>query len=105
MLAAMRRLTSVLAFALSVFVCASAWAHVERPAYWPDPAPDTSISPPAGGKAPKARSLKSALRKRAPGETRVVCQRNSMRLLKKSIRRARTRGYDDPAVRSPQAEP
>ena len=25
-------------------------AHLERPSYWPDPAPDTSVSPPAGGR-------------------------------------------------------
>jgi hypothetical protein len=72
---------------------ASATAHVERPAYWPDPAADTSISPPTGGKVPKARSLRSALRKGAPGETRVVCQKSSMRRLKRSVRRARRNGY------------
>ena len=88
----MRRLTVAAAFAL--LICVPASAHVERPAYWPDPAPDTSISPPTGGKVPKARSLKSALKKAAPGDTRVVCQPNSMRLLKKSVRRARRNGYD-----------
>jgi hypothetical protein len=72
----------------------SAVAHVERPAYWPDPAADTSISPPTGGKVPKSRSLRSALRKSAPGETRVVCQKRSMRRLKRSVRRARKKGYD-----------
>jgi hypothetical protein len=90
----MARLTSFLAVAISGCVCAAASAHVERPAYWPDPAPDASITPPAGGKVPKPRSLKSALRKKAPGDTRVVCQPNSMRLLKRSVRRARKRGYD-----------
>src|SRR3954453_6370214 len=39
----------------------SALAHVERPSYWPNPAPDTSVSPPAGGAPPKVRSLASAL--------------------------------------------
>ena len=39
---------------------ALALAHLERPSYWPDPRPDNSVSPPAGGKVPKARSLKSA---------------------------------------------
>ncbi len=73
---------------------ASATAHVERPAYWPDPAADTSISPPTGGKVPKARSLRSALRKSAPGDTRVVCKKSSMARLKRSIRRARKNGYD-----------
>ena len=46
-----------------------ALAHVERTAYWPDPAPDTSVTPPAGGSVPKARSLASGL-KRVKG-TRV----------------------------------
>jgi hypothetical protein len=72
----------------------TAFGHTERPAYWPDPAPDTSVSPPTGGKVPKARSLRSALRESAPGETRVVCQDNSMRLLRRSVRRARRNGYD-----------
>jgi len=26
-----------------------ALAHLERPSYWPDPRPDTSVKPPAGG--------------------------------------------------------
>ena len=26
---------------------AAALAHIERPAYWPDPAPDTSVNPAA----------------------------------------------------------
>ena len=69
-------------------------AHVERPSYWPDPAPDTSVKPATGGKVPKARSLASALKTKPPGRTRVVCQRNSMALLKGSIKKARTSGYE-----------
>ena len=42
-------------------VAAPALAHVERTSYWPDPRPDTSVNPPAGGTVPKARSLASAL--------------------------------------------
>jgi hypothetical protein len=80
--------------ALALVLASSALAHVERPAYWPDPAPDRSISPPTGGKVPKARSLRSALKRSAPGRTRVVCQSNSMRLLRRSLRRARAHGYD-----------
>ncbi|HYH58383.1 MAG TPA: right-handed parallel beta-helix repeat-containing protein [Thermoleophilaceae bacterium] len=90
----LRLLSAAATAALCLVVAATAFAHVERPAYWPDPAPDKSISPATGGKVPKARSLRSALRKKAPGETRVVCQANSMKLLKKSIRRARKNGYD-----------
>jgi hypothetical protein len=88
------RFSACLVVAAFLVWATSAVAHVERPSYWPDPAPDTSISPPAGGKVPKVRSLRSALRKRAPGETRVVCKHSSMRKLKKSVRRARKHGYD-----------
>ena len=47
-------------------------AHVERASYWPDPAPDCSISPCAGGQVPTPRSLASALD--SERDTRVVCQ-------------------------------
>jgi hypothetical protein len=50
------------------------WAHSERPSYWPDPAPDTSVSPPAGGQVPTARSLASAVTGTGPGDVRVVCK-------------------------------
>ena len=43
---------------------------------------------------PKARSLASALNRRRRGDTRVVCKRRSLKLLKKSVARARKRGYD-----------
>jgi hypothetical protein len=68
-------------------------AHVERPSYWPNPAPDRSIKPATGGKVPKARSLASALKAKPPGKTRVVCQRTSIARLKASIKRARKSGY------------
>lgn len=100
----------------------AALAHLERPSYWPDPAPDTSITPAAGGGVPTARSLSSAVAPRRPasrrrgsaearrrsrarrrnafagaGRVRVVCQgRNgaaSLRLAKASIRQARTEGF------------
>jgi Right handed beta helix region len=89
---------AVLTAAIAVAVT-TASAHIERASYWPDPAPDTSVTPPAGGKVPKARSLFSALRKAPPGRTRVVCQgrkrkaKKSLRLLNASIRRARTSGW------------
>ena len=38
-------------------ITTAAFAHVERSSYWPDPAPDRSVKPAAGGKVPKARSL------------------------------------------------
>jgi len=34
---------------------AVAQAHIERPAYWPDPAPDTSVTPPAATSSPGRR--------------------------------------------------
>ncbi len=68
--------------------------HIERASYWPDPAPDTSVTPAAGGQVPVARTLASALKKKPPGRTRVVCQRNSLKLLKRSVKRARKHGYD-----------
>ena len=71
-----------------------ALAHVERPAYWPDPAPDTSVHPPAGGQVPKIRSLASALDRKLPGNTRVVCQADSLKLVKQSVARAIQNGYD-----------
>src|SRR3954466_15278755 len=74
---------------------AASLAHVERPAYWPDPAPDCSIKPCAGGDVPKARSLSSALKKTRGRTTRVVCQRDSMSRLLNSVGAARKQGFHD----------
>jgi hypothetical protein len=97
----------VLVGVLAVPVGAS--AHLERPSYWPDPRPDRSISPAAGGGVPKARSLVSAVdlaqfqprppaytgqvRRRPREQVRVVCKRNSLGLAMRSIRQARRQGY------------
>jgi Right handed beta helix region len=75
-------------------LAAVASGHIERASYWPDPAPDASVNPPAGGKVPDARSLASALDDAAPGQTRVVCQSNSMGRVSSSIAHARKDGYD-----------
>jgi hypothetical protein len=83
----------VLATAAAFAFTATASAHVERPAYWPDPAPDTSITPATGGQVPKSRPLITALKRSAPGETHVVCQRGSLNRLKRSVRAARKNGY------------
>jgi hypothetical protein len=72
---------------------AVAVAHVERTAYWPNPRPDTSVSPPAGGHVPKARSLASSLSKKPPGQTRVVCRKGSLDRAKQRIHDARAHGY------------
>jgi len=91
-----RRL-SLLAIGLAVAFPAIAGAHLERPSYWPDPAPDSSVSPPAGGKVPKARSLASAVTGKGPGDVRVVCKgvgaSKSLTLAMRSINRAETRGF------------
>ena len=80
--------------ALGVLAAATALGHTERPSYFPDPASDNGVQPAAGGQPPNARSLASALRKKPPGRTRVVCQRGSMRRLRGSIRSARANGYE-----------
>src|SRR5436190_3301280 len=72
---------------------ATALAHVERTSYWPDPRPDTTVTPAAGGKVPKARSLASALDASARGTTRVVCKPNSLTLARDDIAAAQTKGY------------
>src|SRR4051794_27283564 len=72
---------------------AAAYGHIERSSYWPDPAPDTSVKPAAGGKVPKARSLGSALKPKARGDTRVVCQRGSLKRAIRSINTARRNGW------------
>src|SRR5690348_11212745 len=70
-----RRRLAAIAVALGVLVVLPALvlAHVERASYWPDPAPDTSVTPPAGGSVPAVRPLATALDSSLPGTTRVVC--------------------------------
>jgi hypothetical protein len=68
---------------------AVALAHVERSTFWPDPAPDGSVHPAAGGKVPEYRPLDSALKRKPPGETRIVCQDDSLKLAKQAIRDGR----------------
>ena len=90
-----RRLLSTLAaltIALGV-LAATAYGHIERSSYWPDPAPDTGVKPAAGGKVPKARTLAAALRASSRGDTRVVCQRGSLRKAIRSINSARRKGW------------
>ena len=75
----------------------SAAGHLERPSYWPDPRPDFSVMPPAGGAVPKARSLTSAANGKTSGRVRVVCQgrrgKKSLRAAIRSIRKARRQGF------------
>ncbi|RFU42364.1 right-handed parallel beta-helix repeat-containing protein [Actinomadura logoneensis] len=87
-----RPLTAALiACLVLVGLAAPARAHIERPSYWPDPAPDCSVSPCAGGKVPTAKTLASALQ---PGaRTHVVCQADSLERLRASIDKALRVGY------------
>src|SRR5205809_7018251 len=72
---------------------ALASAHIERASYWPDPAPDCSVNPCAGGAVPTARSLASAVSTGGVGVTRVVCQPDSIKRLQRSIADATSTGY------------
>jgi hypothetical protein len=66
-------MTLVLALIALIAVPALAIAHIERASYWPDPAADDSVTPPAGGAVPAVRPLSTALDASQPGTTRVVC--------------------------------
>jgi Right handed beta helix region len=72
-------------------------AHLERPSYWPDPAPDTGVTPPAGGEVPSPRSLASAATGAGPGQVLVVCKgddgKRSLRALRASLKDAKKDGY------------
>ncbi len=85
-----RPLLALLVLAALV-VPASASAHIERASYWPDPAPDCAVKPCAGGQVPKARSLAAVARAR---RTYVVCRPDSLRRLRRAVRRAVKSGYD-----------
>ncbi|HUS22790.1 MAG TPA: right-handed parallel beta-helix repeat-containing protein [Aeromicrobium sp.] len=79
---------------MSALAASPAAAHVERPSYWPDPKPDTAVTPSAGGAVPTVRTLGSALDASKPGDTRVVCKTDSLNRVKASIAKAKTDGYD-----------
>jgi hypothetical protein len=88
-----KRLAIALTVTAALIIPAAVSAHIERASYWPKPAPDRAVKPTAGGKVPKVRSLASALDTGARGETRVVCRASSLKLLNKSIRKARKHGF------------
>jgi Right handed beta helix region len=107
-----RRLIAIaLGLGLLVALPALALAHIERASYWPDPGPDTSVNPPAGGSVPAVRPLATALNKKGPGTTRIVCQQVpskkvrkhgsvkrlsknvSIKALNKGLKSARANGY------------
>jgi hypothetical protein len=105
-----RRPITAILLALGALVALPALAlgHVERASYWPDPAPDTSVNPPAGGAVPAVRSLFTALDTKPPGDTRVVCQPDSMQRLDASLAAAQTSGYkiraSQPAIKISKQE-
>jgi hypothetical protein len=81
-----RRGTVVIAIAIAavaVLVPALAFGHIERASYWPNPGADTSVKPAAGGSVPAVRKVFSALNKKKPGKTRVVCSQMPSKKLKK----------------------
>jgi hypothetical protein len=86
-------LCGVLAAIGALLAPSVALGHIERASYWPDPAPDCTITPCAGGQVPTPRSLASAVQPGGPGVTRVVCQKDSMKRLHKSVKEAKTTGY------------
>src|SRR4051794_36550055 len=86
---------ALVALSATLGLTAAASAHVERTAYWPDPAPDTSVKPAAGGAVPTARSLASATTTKKGSTTRVVCQPDSLTRLQQSIASAEQTGYND----------
>src|SRR5262245_10529891 len=94
-----RRLLSwVMATAVAMLTLpAIAIAHLERPSYWPDPSPDTGVSPAAGGAVPEARSLASAVTGAGPGDVLVVCKgtngAQSLAALDESLTSATKKGY------------
>ena len=87
MLARARWLSILVAVAAVLAMPAVAFGHTERASYWPDPAPDCSVDPCAGGAVPTARSLESVLTtdRRV---TRVVCRPDSFRRAQRSIANA-----------------
>lgn len=94
-----RRAASIAAIGLlfglfSAFAASPASAHVERPSYWPDPKPDCSVTPCAGGEVPTIRPLDTAVSPNQVGTTRVVCKDDSMSRLETAIAKAREYGYN-----------
>lgn len=93
----MARLVTIATATIALALPAVALAHLERPSYWPDPAPDKSVNPAAGGGVPKLRSLGSAVDGSGPGDVLVVCQgkggAKSLAKLEDSLDLATTKGF------------
>ena len=88
----------LLAAAVALAAGATALAHIERSSYWPLPAADTSVSPPAGGAVPTPRTLASAL---MPQSTRQCTPRPKAAKKRKPARAICAAGKNKwPRVRS-----
>jgi len=105
--------------AIAMLIPAFALAHIERASYWPNPGPDTSVKPAAGGSVPAVRKVFSALKEKKPGKTRVVCSQmpskkakkhgttkqlsknKSIKALNKDLKSARKKGYQIRASQPP----
>ena len=89
-----RRSVSLAAAVVAVMLGlpALALAHLERPSYWPDPAPDNTVTPAAGGQVPTARSLDSAPSGAGPGDVLVVCKGSQGAQSLADLRSVRARG-------------
>jgi hypothetical protein len=87
------RLVAAIVIVAAMVVPAAASAHLERPSYWPDPDSEMVGGVPAGGAVPEARSLASAVTGQGPGDVRVVCQQDSLRLAINSAKKANKRGF------------
>src|SRR3954451_8875043 len=83
-------LSLVVALAAALVLPTGAFAHVERAYYWPDPAPDCSVQPCAGGGVPTARTLDCGV---SDPTARVVCQPDSLKRAQQSINKATSTGY------------
>jgi parallel beta-helix repeat protein len=77
--------TLLLALALPT----GAQGHIERSSYWPDPAADTSVTPPAGGRVPTARSLASTLTNLTPAQLRCYRKHLGKRARRRCAAQAR----------------
>src|SRR5262249_53834540 len=68
-----RALAVAAAFGALIALPALGLAHVERASYWPDPAADTAVTPPAGGAVPALTPIRRVLDSSPPGAPRVLC--------------------------------
>jgi hypothetical protein len=88
-----RWIVGLVATAALLIAAPFAGGHIERASYWPNPAPERVGGVKTGGKVPQVRKLFTALDRKPPGRTRVVCQgRSSFRMLEKAVGKARKRG-------------